>query len=111
MGLRINSGRGRKLSITPRRTHGRVWFMSLEHATDLLRNTLLLALIISAPMLLIGLAVGIVVSLLQAVTQIQEQTLTFVPKITAMIGAAVLLMPWIAHQLLEYAAVMFRGVQ
>ena len=85
--------------------------MSLEHATDLLRNTLLLALIISAPMLLIGLAVGIVVSLLQAVTQIQEQTLTFVPKITAMIGAAVLLMPWIAHQLLEYAAVMFRGVQ
>src|SRR5438067_13537363 len=107
MGLRINSGRGRKLSITPRRTHGRVWFMSLEHATDLLRNTLLLALIISAPMLLIGLAVGIVVSLLQAVTQIQEQTLTFVPKIAAMVAAAIVLMPWISQRVLEYATAMF----
>jgi flagellar biosynthetic protein FliQ len=85
--------------------------MSLEDATDLVRHTLLLALIISAPMLLIGLAVGIVVSLLQAVTQIQEQTLTFVPKITAMIGAAVLLMPWIGHQLLEYAADTFRAIR
>ena len=84
--------------------------MSLEHATDLVRNTLLLSLIISAPMLLIGLVVGIIVSLLQAVTQIQEQTLTFVPKITAMIGAAVLLMPWIGHHLLEYAQKMFGGM-
>jgi flagellar biosynthetic protein FliQ len=85
--------------------------MSLDQATDLVRETLLLALIISAPMLLIGLIVGIVVSLLQAVTQIQEQTLTFVPKICAMITAAVLLMPWIGHHLLEYAAAMFRGMQ
>ena len=88
-----------------------VWQMSLDQATDLVRQTLLLALIVSAPMLLIGLAVGVVVSLLQAVTQIQEQTLTFIPKIAAMITAAVLLMPWIGHHLLEYAAVMFRGGQ
>jgi flagellar biosynthetic protein FliQ len=81
--------------------------MSLDHATDLVHETLKLALIISAPMLLIGLLVGIVVSLLQAVTQIQEQTLTFVPKITAMIGAAVLLMPWIAYRLIEFTAKMF----
>lgn len=81
--------------------------MTPDQATDLLRHTLLLALIVSAPMLLIGLAVGVVVSLLQAVTQIQEQTLTFVPKITAMVVAAVLLMPWISHRLLEYAASMF----
>ena len=81
--------------------------MSLEHATELLRQALLLALIVSAPMLAIGLVVGIVVSLLQAVTQIQEQTLTFVPKIVAMIAAAVLLMPWIGERLLGYAADMF----
>ena len=81
--------------------------MSLEHATELLRQALLLALIVSAPMLAIGLVVGIVVSLLQAVTQIQEQTLTFVPKIVAMIAAAVLLMPWIGERLLGYAAEMF----
>jgi len=51
--------------------------------------------------------VGIVVSLLQAVTQIQEQTLTFIPKIAAMFAAAVVLMPWISQRLLEYAQVMF----
>jgi flagellar biosynthetic protein FliQ len=83
--------------------------MSLTEATDLVRQALTLALIISAPMLLIGLAVGIIVSLLQAVTQIQEQTLTFVPKITAMIAAAVLLLPWIGQRLLEYSAVIFSG--
>jgi len=80
--------------------------MNLDQATELIRHTLLLALIVSAPMLLIGLGVGIIVSLLQAVTQIQEQTLTFVPKIAAMVAAAILLMPWIGHRFLEYAAAM-----
>jgi flagellar biosynthesis protein FliQ len=81
--------------------------MNLEYATDLVRQTLVLALIISLPMLGIGLFVGIVVSLLQAVTQIQEQTLTFVPKIVAMVAASILLMPWISHRVVEYATVMF----
>lgn len=81
--------------------------MSLDQATDLVRHTLVLALLISAPMLAIGLVVGIVISLLQAVTQIQEQTLSFVPKIVAMTASAILLMPWIAHRLLEYSAAMF----
>ena len=80
--------------------------MSLDFATDLVRQALVLAMIIAMPMLLIGMLVGIVISLLQAVTQIQEQTLTFIPKIVAMVAAAVLLMPWIGHRLLEYAMVM-----
>ena len=89
-------------------THGRVvGAMELREATDLIRHTLVLALIVSAPMLLIGLAVGIIVSLVQAVTQIQEQTLTFIPKIVAMVAAAILLMPWIGHRLVEYSAAMF----
>jgi flagellar biosynthetic protein FliQ len=83
--------------------------MDLPHAIDLVRQTLILAMVISAPMLLIGLAVGILVSLFQAVTQIQEQTLTFVPKIAAMIAAALLLMPWISQRLLDYAAAIFSG--
>jgi flagellar biosynthetic protein FliQ len=83
--------------------------MELPQATDLVRQTLVLALLISAPMLLIGMAVGIIISLFQAVTQIQEQTLTFVPKIAAMIIAAILLMPWIAQRLLEYTAEVFRS--
>jgi flagellar biosynthetic protein FliQ len=81
--------------------------MNLDQAMDLVRSTLLLALIVSAPMLIIGLVVGVIVSMLQAVTQIQEQTLSFIPKITAMIGSAILLMPWISHRLLEYAAAIF----
>ena len=81
--------------------------MDLQKASDLIRETLTLALIISAPMLVIGLAVGVVVSLLQAVTQIQEQTLSLIPKLAAMVGAAIVLMPWIGHRLMDYAIMMF----
>jgi flagellar biosynthetic protein FliQ len=80
--------------------------MNLDSATDLIRQTLLLALVVSMPMLVIGLVVGVLVSLLQAVTQIQEQTLTFVPKIVAMVASAILLMPWIGHRVLEFTALM-----
>jgi flagellar biosynthesis protein FliQ len=83
--------------------------IDLPEATKLIRDTLVLALQVSAPMLLIGMAVGIIISLFQAVTQIQEQTLTFVPKIASMIVAAILLMPWIAQRLLEYAEMIFSG--
>ncbi len=93
--------------LAARNTQGRVWSMNVDQATDLIRDTLVLALTISAPMLLIGLAVGIIVSLFQAVTQIQEQTLTFIPKIAAMTIAAIVLMPWIAQRLLEYTEKMF----
>jgi len=81
--------------------------IEIGQAVDLIRDTLILALIVSGPMLLIGMVVGIAVSLFQAVTQIQEQTLTFIPKIVAMFGAAILLMPWMTHRLLEYTASMF----
>ena len=57
----------------------------------------------------IGLVVGIVVSLLQAVTQIQEQTLTFIPKIVSMVAAAIVLMPWMSHRLALYATALFSG--
>ncbi len=80
--------------------------MTIDQATEFIRHTLVLALIVSAPMLIIGLGVGIVVSLLQAVTQIQEQTLTFIPKITAMFAAAIVLLPWIGTRLIEYTAAM-----
>jgi flagellar biosynthetic protein FliQ len=85
--------------------------MGIDNATDLLRDTLVLTLVIAAPMLVIGMIVGIIISLFQAVTQIQEQTLTFVPKITAMIAAAVVLMPWIGQKLLDYASMTFTHLQ
>jgi flagellar biosynthesis protein FliQ len=81
--------------------------MDTGHAVDLVRETLILSLMVSGPMLMCGLVVGIVVSLVQAVTQIQEQTLTFIPKIVAMVAAAILLMPWTAQRLLDYSREMF----
>lgn len=90
-----------------RDAHGRVCNMSLDQATDLVRQALITALIVSSPMLLIGVTVGVLVSLFQAVTQIQEQTLSFIPKIVAMVASAVMLMPWISHRLMEYSAQLF----
>ena len=81
--------------------------MDTGNAVDLVRETLVLALTVSAPMLLCGLVVGILVSLLQAVTQIQEQTLAFVPKIFAMGVAIVFVMPWMFQRLLEYTRHLF----
>ena len=81
--------------------------MDTGQAVDLVRHSLIMALTVSAPMLLIGLVVGIVISLLQAVTQIQEQTLSFIPKIVAMVAAAIALAPWTAQRLMDYSREMF----
>ncbi|MEC8733420.1 MAG: flagellar biosynthesis protein FliQ [Planctomycetota bacterium] len=75
----------------------------------LVREALMLTLLISAPILGIGLLVGLVISLLQAVTQVQEQTLAFVPKIVAMILIAVVLMGWMGTQMSAFAERMFGG--
>ncbi|MFI5377752.1 MAG: flagellar biosynthesis protein FliQ [Tepidisphaerales bacterium] len=83
--------------------------MSIEQACELVRQTLVMALLVSAPLLIVGLVVGLVISLLQAVTQIQEQTIVFVPKILAMIGAAVVVMPWIASRLVSFAQSVWTG--
>ncbi len=78
-------------------------------AVDVARNALLQALIIALPILGAGLAVGLMVSLFQAITQIQEQTLTFVPKIIVMILVAVALLSWIAVKMMDFATEMFTG--
>jgi flagellar biosynthetic protein FliQ len=59
------------------------------------RRALFIALELSAPILAVGMLVGLVVSAVQAATQIQDQTLSFVPKIIAMAAAAFLLLPWL----------------
>lgn len=85
--------------------------MTVDEASDLIRNSLILALLIASPMMIIGLVVGLAVSIFQALTQIQEQTLTFIPKISAMVIAAAILMPWIGTRLLDYATAMFSSGQ
>lgn len=78
-------------------------------ALDNVRDALMMSLEIATPILVAGLLVGLVVSILQAVTQVQEQTLSFVPKIAAMILVSVLLLGWISTQMVEYAQKMFTG--
>ena len=77
-----------------------------ESSVLLVRETLLIALKIAAPILLAGVAIGLIISVLQSVTSIQDQTLTFVPKIAVMLIVAALLIPWIAVNLVEYAGVL-----
>ena len=80
-----------------------------EGGLDIAREALLVALWLSTPILAAGLIVGLAVSIAQAVTQIQEQTLSFVPKIAAMILVAVALLGWIATQMIAFAERMFIG--
>jgi len=77
-------------------------------AVDLVRDTLLITLKIAAPVLAAGVVLGLIISLLQAVTSIQDQTITFVPKIAIMIVVAVIMLPWTVSKLVEFAFEMFR---
>ena len=78
-----------------------------HEAVDVAREALWQSLIIAVPILGAGLLIGLMVSLFQAVTQIQEQTLTFVPKIIVMILVAIVLLGWIAVRMTEFATEMF----
>ena len=71
---------------------------------DVARDALLTILLVSGPILVVGLAVGVAVSLLQALTQIQEQTLVFVPKIIAIFGVLLLLLPFIGDVMASQTA-------
>ena len=81
--------------------------MEPDLAIDLGRQALMLMMMISIPLLGVGLVVGVLISLIQAVTQIQEMTLTFVPKIIVMAIAAALMMPYLLQLMMEYATEMF----
>ena len=79
----------------------------IDMAVELVRRTLMLVLLCSAPILIAGLVVGLAVSLVQAVTQIQEQSLAFIPKIIAMFAVAVLTLPWVGQRLIDFSTELF----
>jgi len=81
--------------------------MLIDQMIDATRSTLLLMLMLSLPVLGAALVIGLVISILQAVTQIQEQTLSFVPKIVGMVLVAVLVMPWMVAKVMEFSSEMF----
>ncbi len=76
--------------------------MSVGTAMDLTNEALMLTLILAAPIMIIGMLVGLLISIMQAVTQLHEQTLTFVPKIVAMGLATAVFIPWLTTRLIEY---------
>jgi flagellar biosynthesis protein FliQ len=84
--------------------------MSHALVVDLARNAIMLALLIAGPMLLVALIVGLTVSVLQAVTQIQEQTLAFVPKLVGVSAVFLLALPWVIQLLVKYTTELFRSL-
>jgi len=79
-------------------------------AVNLTTQAMTLAMEVGGPLLLVGLAVGLVVSLFQAVTQIQEQTLTFIPKIVGVGVVIVVLGPWMLNQLVSYTQNLYNSI-
>lgn len=84
--------------------------MSGDLALDLIRRAVTLTLLASGPLLVTALVVGVLVSLLQAITQIQEQTLTFIPKLLAMGAVLLLTLPWMLRLLLEFVVEVLRSL-
>ena len=73
-------------------------------------QTYKLTLILSLPMLLAGLIVGLLISIFQATTQINEMTLTFVPKILAVVIVIIFAMPWMINMITDYARMLFEMI-
>jgi len=81
--------------------------MSSVFITDILKETMKIALLLSGPMLITGLIAGLIVSIFQAATQIQEMTLTFIPKIFGVALALVIFLPWMIRLMSDYAIKIF----
>jgi len=81
--------------------------MDVETAVDLIRNATYLSLIVGAPVLAVSIIVGLTISVLQAITQIQEQTISMIPKIVLMALTMLIVLPWAIQRLVEYATVLF----
>ena len=84
--------------------------MNQDTVVNLATQAMSLALKVAGPLLLVGLVVGLVVSLFQAVTQIQEQSLSFIPKIIAVAVLIVLIGPWMLDQIVSYTQNLFNSI-
>ena len=84
--------------------------MTADIASELARAAILIALTISGPVLLSAVITGLVISLLQAVTQLQDQALLFVPKLVVMSIVIVFVLPWGLTRLMEYATDLIHGI-
>lgn len=84
--------------------------MSAALAIEFVRSAVTLCLLVAGPLLMTALIVGVVVSLVQAVTQLQEQTLTFIPKLLAVGLVLVVTLPWVLVKLTEFLVSVLRSI-
>jgi len=84
--------------------------MTQEFAIYIVRETLFTALMIAAPMLLAGLLTGLTISLLQSLTQVNEMTLTFIPKILAVVTILILFAPWMINIMVSFVHMIYGHV-
>ena len=84
--------------------------MSIEFVTTFGREALLTVLIIASPLLGFALITGVLISIFQAVTQIQEMTLTFVSKILAVLLAAIVFAPWMLRIIINFTSTLFMNL-
>ena len=84
--------------------------MTPQYVLALGKEAIWLTLTVSAPMLILGLVVGVAISIFQAVTQIHEMTLTFVPKIVAVALAMLIFLPWIINLLVDFTSRLFSSL-
>jgi len=81
-----------------------------DTVVNLATQAMTLAIEVAGPMMLVGLVIGLVVSIFQAVTSIQEQSLSFIPKIIGLAALIVLLGPWMLDQLVNYASNLYLSI-
>jgi len=84
--------------------------MDAQTAVNLTQQAMLTALLISAPILIVGVVVGLLIGLAQALTQVQDQTVAFVPKIVAMVAVLVLCLPWLVQKMVEYSEYLITNI-
>lgn len=84
--------------------------MTSQYVIALGKEAIMLTLMVSAPMLILGLVVGLAIAIFQAVTQIHEMTLTFVPKIVAVGLALLICFPWIINMLVGFTTRLFTSI-
>jgi flagellar biosynthesis protein FliQ len=88
----------------------KVSLMTVDDVIQIGQQAMLVTLLVSAPMLLSGMVVGLLISVLQSVTQIQEITLSFVPKILVVLVSFVVFLPWMSDMILTYVTDLFNSV-
>lgn len=81
--------------------------MTVDQSIDIVKTLMMLCLKVALPFLLSAMVVGLLVSFFQAITSIQEQTLTFVPKALVVVMVVVFLFPWVTNTMLDYTTEMF----